>query len=177
MCAEGGQLQLNAFEPTIGYCVLCVAAHADGGGRHADPARASTASRCDRERCQALVGKARSASITALVPSARLRGLLARWRKMALTENRRVADILLEESSDRGPAQPTARAGGRMTRPARRQPGAKGEGVEEGRPNQADAALRPAGAWCDRGAVLVKFSTARHTTPVRSSRRPFAARS
>src|SRR6059058_5043830 len=22
MCAEGGQLQLNAFEPTIGYCVL-----------------------------------------------------------------------------------------------------------------------------------------------------------
>ena len=22
MCAEGGQLQLNAFKPTIGYCVL-----------------------------------------------------------------------------------------------------------------------------------------------------------
>ena len=22
MCAEGGQLQLNAFEPTIGYCIL-----------------------------------------------------------------------------------------------------------------------------------------------------------
>jgi len=22
MCAEGGQLQLNAFEPTIGYCLL-----------------------------------------------------------------------------------------------------------------------------------------------------------
>ena len=29
LCAEGGQLQLNAFEPTIGYCLPAVDAHAD----------------------------------------------------------------------------------------------------------------------------------------------------
>jgi aspartate ammonia-lyase len=33
MCAEGGQLQLNAFEPTIGYCV---APDPDGRGQQPD---------------------------------------------------------------------------------------------------------------------------------------------
>ena len=36
LCAEGGQLQLNAFEPTIGYCILNSLADAHRGARHAD---------------------------------------------------------------------------------------------------------------------------------------------
>ena len=40
MCAEGGQLQLNAFEPTIGYCVLnSLRMLTAGGGNVADPVR------------------------------------------------------------------------------------------------------------------------------------------
>ena len=51
MCAEGGQLQLNAFEPTIGYCVL-------NSMRMLTAGLDTLTKRCvdgieaDRERCQ-----------------------------------------------------------------------------------------------------------------------------
>src|SRR5437667_296267 len=54
MCAEGGQLQLNAFEPTIGYCVL-------SSLRTLAAAVNTLVRKCvvgieaDRERCRALV--------------------------------------------------------------------------------------------------------------------------
>src|SRR3546814_5591387 len=56
MCAEGGQLQINAFEPTIGYCLLASL-------RHLSAAVTTLATRrvvgmsADRERCTALVGE------------------------------------------------------------------------------------------------------------------------
>src|SRR5438270_970026 len=54
MCAEGGQLQLNPFEPTIGYCIL-------SSLRHLTAAITTLTNRCvldieaDRERCRELV--------------------------------------------------------------------------------------------------------------------------
>ena len=54
LCAEGGQLQLNAFEPTIGYCVL-------SSLRMLTAAIDTLTKRCvegieaDRERCLSLV--------------------------------------------------------------------------------------------------------------------------
>ena len=54
LCAEGGQLQLNAFEPTIGYCLL-------NSIRMLTAALGTLTTRCldgieaDRERCHSLV--------------------------------------------------------------------------------------------------------------------------
>jgi aspartate ammonia-lyase len=54
MCAEGGQLQLNAFEPTIGYCVLSSLRTLTACGEHPDAAvRARHRGR--PERCRSLV--------------------------------------------------------------------------------------------------------------------------
>src|SRR3546814_18044060 len=56
MCAEGGQLQLTAFEPTIGYCLL-------SSLRHLTAAVTTLATSCavgieaGRARCKALVGE------------------------------------------------------------------------------------------------------------------------
>src|SRR3954451_7894022 len=67
LCAEGGQLQLNAFEPTIGYCVL-------SSLRTLTAAVNTLTQRCvagieaDRERCRALVDDS-IVVITALVPA------------------------------------------------------------------------------------------------------------
>ena len=61
MCAEGGQLQLNAFEPTIGYCVLTSL-------RTLTAAIDTLTRRCvigieaDRERCLALSRTASASS-------------------------------------------------------------------------------------------------------------------
>lgn len=94
MCAEGGQLQLNAFEPTIGYCVLssiryltssvntlserCIA------GIEADEARC-------REIAETSIGLA-----TALAPFIGYE-TSAKIAKRALAEKRRVAELVLEE--------------------------------------------------------------------------------
>ena len=94
MCAEGGQLQLNAFEPTIGYCVL-------SSLRHLTAAIDTLTNRCilgieaNRERCLDLVQNS-IGLVTALGPTLGYE-TSSRIAKRALMENRRVADIVLEE--------------------------------------------------------------------------------
>src|SRR3546814_20112708 len=56
MCAEGGQLQLNAFEPTTGYCLLPPLRHLTAAvttlATHSVVGLAAA-----RERCTAMVGQ------------------------------------------------------------------------------------------------------------------------
>lgn len=94
MCAEGGQLQLNAFEPTIGYCLL-------SSLRHLTAAVTTLSTRCvagieaDRERCAALVEES-IGLVTALGPRLGYE-TSSRIAKRALQEKRKIADIVLEE--------------------------------------------------------------------------------
>jgi aspartate ammonia-lyase len=94
MCAEGGQLQLNAFEPTIGYCIL-------SSLRYLAAAVTTLTKRCvagieaDRERCLALVEDSITL-VTALVPTLGYEAS-SRIAKRALAEKRKIADIALEE--------------------------------------------------------------------------------
>jgi aspartate ammonia-lyase len=94
MCAEGGQLQLNAFEPTIGYCVLFSL-------RVLTAAITTLAERCvagieaDRAHCLALVENS-IGLVTALGPTLGYE-VCSRIAKRALAERRRVADLVLEE--------------------------------------------------------------------------------
>jgi aspartate ammonia-lyase len=90
LCAEGGQLQLNAFEPTIGYCVL-------NSLRMLTAAIETLRVRCiegidvDRERCESLV----RGSI-GLVPALGYENS-SRVARRALIEKRTVADVVLDE--------------------------------------------------------------------------------
>ena len=94
LCAEGGQLQLNAFEPTIGYCIL-------NAMRMLTAALDTLTHRCvegieaDRERCEALVHGSISI-VTALGPALGYE-TSSRIAKRALAENRSVPEIVLEE--------------------------------------------------------------------------------
>jgi aspartate ammonia-lyase len=94
MCAEGGQLQLNAFEPTIGYCLLASL-------RQLTAAITTLTTRCvngieaDRERCRTLVEDS-IGLVTALGPTLGYE-TSSRVAKRALNEKRKVADIVLEE--------------------------------------------------------------------------------
>jgi aspartate ammonia-lyase len=94
MCAEGGQLQLNPFEPTIGYCVL-------NSVRMLTNAVETLRVRCiegievDRERCESLV-RGSIGLVTALVPALGYEAS-SRIAKRALAENRSVAEIVLDE--------------------------------------------------------------------------------
>jgi aspartate ammonia-lyase len=94
MCAEGGQLQLNAFEPTIGYCVL-------SSLRVLTAAITTLTTRCvngieaDRAHCMALVENS-IGLVTALGPALGYEAC-SRIAKRALAEKRRVADLVLEE--------------------------------------------------------------------------------
>src|ERR1700745_2038118 len=94
MVAEGGQLQPNAFEPTIGYCLLASL-------RQLTAAITTLTTRCvngieaDRDRCRALVEDA-IGLVTALNPTLGYEAS-SRVAKRALNEKRRVADIVLEE--------------------------------------------------------------------------------
>jgi aspartate ammonia-lyase len=127
MCAEGGQLQLNAFEPTIGYCVLTslrmLTAAIDTLTR-----RCITGIEADRERCLALVEDS-IGLITALGPALGYE-TASRIAKRALDERRRVADLVLEEGLLTEAELKEALGLEAMTRPARiftavRRPGAK----------------------------------------------------
>ena len=86
MCAEGGQLQLNAFEPTIGYCVL-------NSLRMLTAAVETLRTRCvegievDRERCESLV-RGSIGVVTALVPALGYEAS-SRVARRALAENDR----------------------------------------------------------------------------------------
>ena len=94
MCAEGGQLQLNAFEPTIGYCIL-------NSLRMLTAALNTLTHRCvegieaDEDRCAALV-QGSIGIVTALGPALGYEAT-SRIAKRALAEKRNVADIVLEE--------------------------------------------------------------------------------
>src|SRR6202041_2162288 len=94
MCAEGGQLQLNAFEPTIGYCVM-------SSLRVLTAAINTLTRKCvvgieaDEERCRALAQDSIDL-LTALVPALGYE-TCSRVPKQALAQKRRVADIVLEE--------------------------------------------------------------------------------
>src|ERR1700712_4284053 len=94
MCAEGGQLQLNAFEPTIGYCVL-------NSLRMLTAAVETLRTRCvegievDRERCESLV-RGSIGLVTALVPALGYEAS-SRVAKRALAERRSVAEVVLDE--------------------------------------------------------------------------------
>jgi aspartate ammonia-lyase len=94
MCAEGGQLQLNAFEPTIGYCIL-------SSMRILTAAIGTLTQKCitgieaDEPRCRALVENS-IGLVTALVPMLGYEAC-SRVAKRALAENRRVSDVVLEE--------------------------------------------------------------------------------
>ncbi|MBN4096058.1 aspartate ammonia-lyase [Methylobacterium sp. OT2] len=94
LCAEGGQLQLNAFEPTIGYCVL-------SSLRMLTAAIDTLTKRCvegieaDRERCRTLV-QGSIGLVTALAPTLGYEAS-SRIAQRALKENRPVADLVLEE--------------------------------------------------------------------------------
>jgi len=119
MCAEGGQLQLNAFEPTIGYCVL-------SSLRMLTAAVDTLTKRCvdgieaDRERCRSLV-QGSIGLITALAPSLGYEAS-SRVARRALKENRSVADIVLEEKLLTEAQLNQLLELEAMTRPARRQP-------------------------------------------------------
>jgi aspartate ammonia-lyase len=94
MCAEGGQLQLNAFEPTIGYCVL-------NSLRVLTAAVETLRTRCvegievDRERCESLV-RGSIGLVTAPVPALGYEAS-SRVAKRALAERRSVAEVVLDE--------------------------------------------------------------------------------
>jgi aspartate ammonia-lyase len=127
MCAEGGQLQLNAFEPTIGYCVLTslrtLTAAIDTLTR-----RCIVGIEADRERCLALVEDS-IGLITALGPALGYE-TSSRIAKRALAERRRVADLVLEEGLMTEAELKDALGLEAMTRPARifpagRKPGAR----------------------------------------------------
>src|ERR1700745_4524982 len=87
MCAEGGQLQLNAFEPPIGYCLLASL-------RQLTAAITTLTTRCvngieaDRERCRALVEDS-IGLVTALGPKLGY-GASSRLAKRGVTGERRV---------------------------------------------------------------------------------------
>jgi aspartate ammonia-lyase len=94
MCAEGGQLQLNPFEPTIGYCVL-------NSLRTLTAAVETLRTRCvegievDRERCESLV-RGSIGLVTALVPALGYEAS-SRVARRALAEKRSVAEVVLDE--------------------------------------------------------------------------------
>ncbi|WP_425284404.1 aspartate ammonia-lyase [Methylocapsa palsarum] len=94
MCAEGGQLQLNAFEPTIGYCILTSI-------RTLTAAVETLTLRCvagieaDRARCLSLVENS-VGLVTALAPVLG-HEMCSHVARRALVEGRRVKDIVLEE--------------------------------------------------------------------------------
>jgi aspartate ammonia-lyase len=94
MCAEGGQLQLNAFEPTIGFSIL-------KSLRMLTAAINTLTSRCvngieaDRERCLGLVENS-IGLVTALGPVLGYEAC-SRIARRALDERRTIAEVVLEE--------------------------------------------------------------------------------
>ncbi|WP_081499941.1 aspartate ammonia-lyase [Komagataeibacter europaeus] len=95
MCADGGQLQLNAFEPMIGYCLFTSI-------RTLRAAIETLTTRCingisvERARCQYL-SDINIGIITALVPVLGY-DTCSTIAKRALAENRRVTDLIVEEN-------------------------------------------------------------------------------
>ena len=125
LCAEGGQLQLNAFEPTIGYCML-------SSIRMLTAAIGTLTERCvvgivaERERCAALV-RGSIGIVTALGPALGYEAS-SRIAKRALDEGRPVAELVLEEGLLTPAQLDSLLAVEAMTRPSRlRIPGLAGQ--------------------------------------------------
>ncbi len=94
MCAEGGQLQLNAFEPAIGFSVL-KSLRMLGAAVETLTRRCVNGIEADRERCLGLVENS-IGLVTALGPVLGYE-TCSRIARRALDERRRIADIVLEE--------------------------------------------------------------------------------
>ena len=94
MCAEGGQLQLNAFEPTIGYSILTSLRMLTNAVETLNQ-RCVAGIEADRKRCLELVENS-VGLVTALAPMLGYEAC-SHIARRALAENRRVADIVLEE--------------------------------------------------------------------------------
>ncbi|WP_246384885.1 aspartate ammonia-lyase [Gluconacetobacter asukensis] len=94
MCAEGGQLQLNPFEPMIGYCLLS-SMHLLTAAVDTFRTRCIAGITADSARCRELSDNSLGV-VTALVPVLGYEtcSILAR---RALAEGRRIADLVLEE--------------------------------------------------------------------------------
>ncbi|MBB2188443.1 aspartate ammonia-lyase [Gluconacetobacter azotocaptans] len=94
MCADGGQLQLNPFEPMIGYCLL-------SSIKLLTSAVNALQSKCvggivaDTERCRYLSENSIGV-VTALVPVLGY-DMCSAIAKRALAEHRKVIDLVLEE--------------------------------------------------------------------------------
>ncbi len=116
MCAEGGQLQLNAFEPTIGYCILTslrtLTAAIDTLTK-----RCITGIEADRERCRGLVENS-IGLVTALGPVLGYE-TCSRIARRALDEGRQVAEIIREERLLTDAQLAQLLAAETMTRPTR----------------------------------------------------------
>ncbi|MBB2200846.1 aspartate ammonia-lyase [Gluconacetobacter tumulisoli] len=94
MCADGGQLQLNPFEPMIGYCLL-------SSMKLLTSAVDTLQSRCisgieaDIDRCRYLSENSIGA-VTALVPVLGY-DICSTLAKRALVEHRKITDLVREE--------------------------------------------------------------------------------
>jgi aspartate ammonia-lyase len=94
LCAEGGQLQLNAFEPTIGYCILQSMRMLTQGVRVLTT-RCIEGIEADRERCHELLVNS-IGIVTALNPILGYE-TCSRIAKRALAERRSIVDLVVEE--------------------------------------------------------------------------------
>jgi aspartate ammonia-lyase len=94
LCAEGGQLQLNAFEPTIGYCIL-QSMRMLTAGLDTLTKRCIIGIEADQVRCRRLAVES-IGIVTALVPVLGYEAC-SRVAKQALEQNRSVTDIVTEE--------------------------------------------------------------------------------
>ncbi|MBW4021572.1 MAG: aspartate ammonia-lyase [Proteobacteria bacterium] len=116
MCAEAGQLQLNAFEPTIAFCIMT-------SMRMLTAAIDSLTNRCirgitaNREHCLDLVNHS-IGLVTALAPTLGYEAA-SRVAGRALLEGRGVREIVLEEGLLTAPALDDLLRIEAMTRPSR----------------------------------------------------------
>lgn len=94
MCAEGGQLQLNPFEPMIGHCLLN-STHCLTNVVMVLKTRCVEGIQADQDRGRSFV-EGSASLITALVPRLGYEAC-SRLAKRALVEKRKILDLLLEE--------------------------------------------------------------------------------
>ena len=94
LCAEGGQLQLNAFEPTIGFCIL-QSIRMLTAGLDTLTKRCIQGIEADVERCHQLAVNS-IGIVTALNPVLGYE-VCSRIAKKALLENRAIPELVLEE--------------------------------------------------------------------------------
>ena len=95
MCAEGGQLQLNPFEPMIAHCLFS-STHCLTNAVMVLTTRCVEGIEAEWERCRSYI-EGSASIITALVPRLGY-DVCSRLAKRALVEKRKILDLLLEES-------------------------------------------------------------------------------